>query len=35
MEKKETNRANQLSIDKQYIKGVKLIDIDSTMAGIV
>ena len=32
MEKKETNRANQLSIDKQYIKGVKLIDIDSTIA---
>jgi len=32
MERKETNRANQLSIDKQYIKGVKLIDIDTTIA---
>src|SRR6056300_774478 len=32
MDKKETNRANQLSIEKQYTKGVKLIDIDTTIA---
>ena len=32
MERKETNRAKQLSIDKQYIKGVKLIDIDTSIA---
>lgn len=32
MDKKETNRAKQLSVEKQYIKGVKLIDIDTTIA---
>jgi hypothetical protein len=32
MERKETNRANQLSVDSEYIKGVKLIDIDTTIA---
>ena len=32
MERKDTNRANQLPIDKKYIKGVKLIDIDTTIA---
>ena len=32
MERKDTNRANQLSIEKKYIKGVKLIDIDTTIA---
>lgn len=32
MDKKETNRANQVSVEKQYIKGVKLIDIDTTIA---
>ena len=32
MEKKDTNRANQISIEKKYIKGVKLIDIDTTIA---
>ena len=32
MERKETNRAKQLSIDKQYQKGVSLIDVDSTIA---
>ena len=32
MERKETNRAEQLPIDKEFIKGIKLIDIDSTMA---
>jgi hypothetical protein len=32
MERKETNRANQLPIDKQFIKGVNLIDIDTTIA---
>jgi len=32
MERKETNRANQLPIDKQYIKGVNLIDVDTTIA---
>lgn len=32
MERKDTNRANQLPIDKQYQKGVKLIDIDTTIA---
>jgi hypothetical protein len=32
MEKKDTNRANQLPIEKQYQKGVKLIDIDTTIA---
>ncbi len=32
MERQETNRANQLPIEKQYQKGVKLIDIDTTIA---
>lgn len=32
MNKKETNRANQLSIGKEFTKGVQLIDIDTTIA---
>ena len=32
MERKDTNRANQIPIEKKYIKGVKLIDIDTTIA---
>jgi hypothetical protein len=32
MERKETNRAKQLPIDKKYQKGVNLIDIDTTIA---
>ena len=32
MNKKETNRALQRSIDKEFTKGVKLIDIDTTIA---
>ncbi len=32
MERKETNRGLQRSIDKQYTKGVKLIDVDTTIA---
>jgi len=32
MDKRETNRAKQLPIDKEYIKGVSLIDIDTTIA---
>jgi hypothetical protein len=32
MNKKETNRARQVSIDAQYIKGVSLIDVDTTIA---
>ena len=32
MERKETNRANQLAIEPQFIKGVKLIDIDTTIS---
>jgi hypothetical protein len=32
MDNKETNRAKQLSIEKQFIKGVNLIDIDTTIA---
>jgi len=32
MNKKETNRALQRSIDKEYTKGVKLLDIDTTIA---
>jgi hypothetical protein len=32
MERKETNRANQIPIDKAYQKGVKLIDVDSTIS---
>ena len=32
MERNETNRAKQLSVDKQYQKGVSLIDVDSTIA---
>jgi hypothetical protein len=32
MEKKYTNRANQIPIEPQYVKGVSLIDIDTTIA---
>jgi len=32
MEKKYTNRANQIPIEPQYVKGVNLIDIDTTIA---
>jgi hypothetical protein len=32
MNKRETNRANQVSISKEYTKGVKLLDIDTTIA---
>ncbi len=32
MDKKETNKAKQLPIEKKYIKGVSLIDIDTTIA---
>lgn len=32
MQRKETNRAKQLPIDKKYQKGVNLIDIDTTIA---
>lgn len=32
MEKKETNRANQLAIEPEFVKGVKLIDVDTTIA---
>ncbi len=32
MDKKETNRANQILVEAEYIKGVKLIDIDTTIA---
>ena len=32
MERKDTNRAKQLPIDKKYQKGVNLIDIDTTIA---
>jgi len=32
MDRKETNRAKQLPIDKEYVKGVSLIDIDTTIA---
>ncbi len=32
MNKKETNRALQYSINKEFVKGVKLIDIDTTIA---
>jgi hypothetical protein len=32
MDNKETNRAKQLSIEKEFIKGVNLIDIDTTIA---
>ncbi len=32
MERKETNRAKQVSVDKQFQKGVKLIDVDSAIA---
>jgi len=32
MIKKDSNRANQLPIEKQYIKGVSLIDIDTTIS---
>lgn len=35
MERKETNRGKQRSIDKQYIKGVKLIDVDTTIADYI
>ena len=32
MERRETNRANQLAVEPQYVKGVKLIDIDTTIS---
>jgi hypothetical protein len=32
MERKETNRAKQLSIDKEFQKGVKIIDVDTAIA---
>lgn len=32
MKNKETNRANQISISKEFTKGVQLIDIDTTIA---
>ena len=32
MNKKETNRANHLPVDSEYIKGVRLIDVDTTIA---
>lgn len=32
MNKKETNRENQISISKEFTKGVQLIDIDTTIA---
>jgi len=32
MNKRETNRANQISIGKEFTKGVQLIDIDTTIA---
>ena len=32
MYKRETNRAKQLPIDSQYVKGVSLIDVDTTIA---
>ena len=32
MDKRETNRAKQLPIEKEFIKGVKLIDIDTSIA---
>jgi len=32
MDKKETNRANQIPIEQKYLKGVKLIDVDTTIA---
>lgn len=32
MDIRETNRAKQIAIEKEFIKGVKLIDIDSTIA---
>jgi hypothetical protein len=32
MNKRETNRANQLPIDEKYQRGVKLIDVDTTIA---
>ncbi len=32
MDNKETNRGKQLSVEKQFIKGVNLIDVDTTIA---
>jgi hypothetical protein len=32
MERKDTNRADQLSIDKQFQKGVSLVDVDTAIA---
>jgi hypothetical protein len=32
MDKKETNRAKQLPIEQEYLKGVRLIDVDTTIA---
>jgi len=35
MDIRETNRANQIAIEKEFIKGVKLIDIDTTIADYI
>lgn len=32
MDKRETNRAKHIPVEKQFIKGIKLIDIDTTIA---
>ncbi len=32
MDKKETNRAKQIPIEKEFTKGIKLIDVDTTIA---
>ena len=32
MDKRETNRANQIAIEKEFVKGVKLIDVDTAIA---
>jgi len=32
MDKKETNRARQIPIEKEFTKGIKLIDVDTTIA---
>jgi hypothetical protein len=32
MDKRETNRAKQIAIEKEFVKGVKLIDVDTTIA---
>ena len=35
MDINETNRAKQIAIEKEFIKGVKLIDIDTTIADYI